>query len=248
MLQHHLIPDDDLASRTHAFIDASVAWLRERLGLGAGSRVLDLGCGPGLYAHRLARAGVEVLGIDVSRRSLEHARTVAEREGLPARFRRGSYLEVDLGSGHDAAILIYEDYCALAPAQRHVLLERGREALGPGGRLVLDVTAAPRFGAFTDGSVTAPDLGAGFWSADPYVGTRETWTYPDLRLVLERYLITTDTGTRGLWNWMHCLTPEEVGAELAAAGLVLEELLGDVAGAPYDPASETFAVIARAAS
>lgn len=33
MLQHHLIPDDDLASRTHAFIDASVAWLRERLGL-----------------------------------------------------------------------------------------------------------------------------------------------------------------------------------------------------------------------
>lgn len=90
MLQHHLTPDDDLASRTHAFIDASVAWLRERLGLGAGSRVLDLGCGPGLYAHRLARAGVEVLGIDVSRRSLEHARTVAEREGLPARFRRAA--------------------------------------------------------------------------------------------------------------------------------------------------------------
>lgn len=256
MLAHHLTADDDLASRSHAFIDTSVAWLTGSLGLGPGSRVLDLGCGPGLYSHRLARAGIEVLGVDVSRRSLEHARTVAEAEQLPARFRLGSYLEVDLGSGHDAAILIYEDYCVLSPAQRGLLLGRVREALRPGGRLVMDVTAAPRFEEHTDGSVTRADLGDGFWADPPYVGRVDTWTYPDLRLVLKRYVIdkpgrvdatgeAQDGWTREFWNWMQCLTPEEVRAELEQAGLVLEALHGDVAGAPYDPAAGTFAVTAR---
>ncbi len=48
------------------------------LGLGPGSRVLDLGCGPGLYAVRLARRGVRVLGVDASARSLAHARLTVD--------------------------------------------------------------------------------------------------------------------------------------------------------------------------
>ncbi len=50
MLRHHLDPMSPAASRTHAFIDRSVDWLCAVLGLGPSSRVLDLGCGPGLYA------------------------------------------------------------------------------------------------------------------------------------------------------------------------------------------------------
>ena len=143
MLRHYLIPDDGLASRRHDFIDASVDWLVDRLGLASGSRVRDPGCGPGLYAHRLARRGVSVHGVDVSRRSVAHAREGAEVEGLPACFTHGDYLDADLGAGHDAAILIYEDYCVLAPARRVQLVRRVAAALAPGGRLVMDVTAAP---------------------------------------------------------------------------------------------------------
>ena len=78
MLAHHLDPATAAASRPHAFIDASVDWLRSVLGLGPGSRVLDLGCGPGLYAVRLARRGVRVLGVDASARSLAHARLTVD--------------------------------------------------------------------------------------------------------------------------------------------------------------------------
>lgn len=45
---------------------------------------------------------------------------------------------------------------------------------------------------------------------------------------------------------MHCLTPEQVAAELARAGFEQPVLHGDVAGAGYDPGSRTFAVLARA--
>lgn len=245
MLALHLDPEASAASRPHAFVDRSVAWLVDELGLRAGDRVLDLGCGPGVYAHRLARRGVRVLGLDASHRSVEHASAVADAEGLPAEFRVANYLVDDLGREHDAAILLYEDFCALSPAQRGGLLRRTREALRAGGAFVIDVTAAPRFATEHPGERHEHDLDGGFWARPPYEGTHETWTYPELRLVLDRYTITKDGRTRQFWNWLHCLTRDEVTAELVAAGLHPTHVVGDLTGAPYDPMSPVLAVVAR---
>src|SRR5690606_4761567 len=73
MLAAHLDPAHDLASRRPAIIDGFVSWLDRRIGL-AGRRVLDLGCGPGLYCERMALRGARVTGLDFSARSLAHAR------------------------------------------------------------------------------------------------------------------------------------------------------------------------------
>lgn len=83
LLRSHLDPGNDLASRRKSFIDASTIGLPGVLGLAPGSRLLDLGCGPGLYATPFARNGVAVLSVDASRRSLRHARSLAEQEGSP---------------------------------------------------------------------------------------------------------------------------------------------------------------------
>lgn len=244
MLRFHLDPIAEPASRAHAFIDRSVDWLVPALSLEPGSRLLDLGCGPGLYANRVAAHGIEVLGIDVSTRSLDFARSQARARSLPSLFRQGNYLQDDLGTGYDAAMLIYEDYCALSPAQRVSLLARIHTAVLPGGRLLFDVTGTSRFTQYRDAVVSEPDLMDGFWADPPYRGTKETWTYPDLHLVLERYTIDTQTSSRQFWNWMHCLSPEEVFAELAATGFNPLAYFGDVAGADFEPSAPTFAVLA----
>jgi SAM-dependent methyltransferase len=245
MLGHHLDPVSPAASRPHEFIDRSAHWLRAVLGLGPGSRVIDLGCGPGLYASRLARHGVQVLGVDVSARSLAHAHATAVRGGLAIRLVHGSYLDVDLGADHDAAILIYEDYCTLSPTQRALLLTRIHAALRPGGQFLFDVTSAARFAEFSDSVRAEDDLMDGFWAPRPYHATHETWTYPAERLVLDRFTIDTAESTRVFWNWTHCLSLEAVADELEAAGLTVADTYGDVAGAPYDPAGHTFAMRAH---
>lgn len=245
MLVNHLDPDSSLTSRSHSFINHSAEWIISLLRLCSGDHVLDLGCGPGLYACRLARKGISMTGIDVSARSLDHARAVAVREGLPATFAQGSYLDFDLDQDFDAAILIYEDYCALSPGQRANLLGRITASLKNGGHFLFDVTASPRFSDFSDAIVETKNLMGGFWSAAPYHGRLETWTYPDLRLVLEKYTIITRSDAREYYNWTQCLSPEQVTQELSEAGLAVSGLFNDVTGSPYDPRSTIFAVLAH---
>ena len=66
MLAEHLSQSHDAASRRFARIDRQVAWIHRELLEGTPTRVLDLGCGPGLYTSRLARLGHECVGIDFS--------------------------------------------------------------------------------------------------------------------------------------------------------------------------------------
>jgi len=61
----------------------------EALAIEPGERVLDVACGTGGVALRAARAGADVVGIDISVDQLTKARTAAEAEGLEIQFDEG---------------------------------------------------------------------------------------------------------------------------------------------------------------
>jgi 2-polyprenyl-3-methyl-5-hydroxy-6-metoxy-1,4-benzoquinol methylase len=73
MLREHLSQDHDMASRRVEWIDKQVAWIHAAVLSGRESQILDLGCGPGFYAHRLATLGHDCLGIDFGPASIEYA-------------------------------------------------------------------------------------------------------------------------------------------------------------------------------
>ena len=64
-------------------------------------------------------------------------------------------------------------------------------------------------------------------------------------MVLDKYTIVEAARTRVVYNWLQYFDPQDLSEEFAAAGLVVETLLGDVAGAEYAPESDEFALIAR---
>ncbi len=154
MLKAHLDPNSDLASRRPETIDAMVAWIAAEVGLAPGDAVLDLGCGPGLYATRLAQRGMTVTGVDYSRRSIDYAQAAAQTAGLAITYRYENYLELTDENCYDLALLIYGDYCPLSPEQRTRLLANIRRALRPGGYFVFDVstrTLREKYGVKTTG-------------------------------------------------------------------------------------------------
>lgn len=245
MLALHLDGANDVASRRTESIEAAAGWIAGRFGLSGGGRVADFGCGPGLYASRLARRGARVTGIDVSARSLAHAREQAAREGLAIDYVCADYLAFASNQRFDLVCLIMYDFCALGPVRRRALLDVFATHLAPGGAVVLDVYSLPAFDARMEDASHAPGLMEGFWSPRPYFGFRNTFKYEREKVALDKFTIVEASRTRVFYNWLQYFSVESLSAELGERGFAVEEVLGDVAGAPYDSAAGEFAIVAR---
>ena len=178
LLEVHLNPDINAASRRPEIIDNSVKWLIENLALKAGDSVLDLGCGPGLYTSRLARAGFQVTGVDYSHRSIDFASKYATENNLNIIYRYQNYLELNDKNQYDAALLIFGDFCPLNPEQRATLLKNIHCALKQNGKFVLDVST--RECRRKHGSKNGwHALENGFWKPGPHLVLEEGFDYPE---------------------------------------------------------------------
>jgi SAM-dependent methyltransferase len=243
MLKAHLDPNTDAASRRPEIIDRSVAWLIRTLGLQAGDSILDLGCGPGLYASRFARAGMQVTGVDSSCRSIDYACHYAQENNLEICYRYQNYLALDDENQYDAAFLIYGDFCPLNPTQRARLLQNVQRALRSNGKFVLDVTTREhRKKHGTRKSWHA--LENGFWKPGPHIVLEDGFDYPEQSIWLDQYIAIEADGTVSVYrNWFQDYTPESITAELEQGGFHLESLCGDLTGQPYTPECEWIGLI-----
>ncbi|HLO34206.1 MAG TPA: class I SAM-dependent methyltransferase [Anaerolineales bacterium] len=243
MLEAHLNPDIDAASRRPETIDRYVKWLVKTLGLKTGDSILDLGCGPGLYASRFARAGMQVTGMDYSHRSIEYAMKDANENKLNINYRYQNYLELNDENQYEAAFLIYGDFCPLNPEQRSRLLRNVHRALKPGGKFVLDVTT--REDRKKHGNKNRwYALESGFWKPGLHLVLEEGFDYPEQSLWLDQYTIIEADGKISVYrNWFQDYTPETITAELSQAGFSIESLWGDLTGTAYTPESEWIGLV-----
>jgi SAM-dependent methyltransferase len=243
MLKAHLDPNTDAASRRPEVIDRSVSWLIRTLGLKAGDSILDLGCGPGLYASRFARAGMQVTGVDSSCRSIDYACRYAQENNLEICYRYQNYLALDDENQYDAAFLIYGDFCPLNPNQRARLLQNVQRALRSNGKFVLDVTTREhRKKHGTRKSWHA--LENGFWKPGPHIVLEDGFDYPEQSIWLDQYIAIEADGTVSVYrNWFQDYTPESITAELEQGGFHVESLWGDLTGQLYTPECEWIGLI-----
>lgn len=244
MLAAHLDSAFEGASRSFAFMDRSVDWIRATAPPATHPRLLDLGCGPGLYTERFARAGYAVTGIDLSPRSLGHARGSADEQGLAIDYRCRNYLELDLDGTFDIAVMIYCDYGALSTDERRVALRRVRERLRPGGALVLDVFSQRKLEVFEERTTWEEHPAGGFWNPGPHLEVQRCVRFSDA-VSLEQIAVIAPEGATTYHLWNTYFTPATLSAELEAAGFEVAELVGDAAGAPFDDASPTICAVAR---
>ena len=86
MLAEHLTQDHDAASRRFEVVDKHVSWIHNQVLKGKPTRILDLGCGPGLYTHRLAKLGHQCVGIDFSPASINYAKNQVTKTGLACQY------------------------------------------------------------------------------------------------------------------------------------------------------------------
>ena len=245
MLAYHLNERIDAASRNPAFIDRSVEWIMSHFGVTPESKVIDFGCGPGLYAQRLARRGAKVTGLDFSANSLRYAQAKAKTESLNIEYVEADYLAYDTDDRFDLVMMIMCDFCALSPDQRALMLNKFHALLADGGSVLLDVYSASMFNRKEESATYELNLLNGFWSPDDYFGFLNTFKYDEDRILLYKYTIVERDRTRQFFNWLQCFEQSEVKGEFQSCGLGVVEIWGDVAGKEYAPDADEFAVVAR---
>jgi cyclopropane fatty-acyl-phospholipid synthase-like methyltransferase len=222
-----------------------VKWIVSNFNITAKTRIADFGCGPGLYTARLAQTGADVTGIDFSKRSIHYAEEFAAKEGLSINYVNQNYLEYETDERFDLVLMITCDFCALSPVQRKSVLDKFHLILNPGGAVLLDVYSLMAFNQREEKAIYKANLLDGFWSPNKYYGFLNTFKYDDEKVVLDKYTIVEAKRTRTFYNWLQYFSPDILTREFSECGFSIEKLYADVAGSPFNPESDEFAVVAR---
>jgi ubiquinone/menaquinone biosynthesis C-methylase UbiE len=116
--------------------------------VGAGDRVLDIGCGTGSLTLRCAGRAARVTGIDISPQMLDVAREKVEAAGLEDQVELREMSAIDLDEafpeGSFDAIVSSLVFSELSEDEQGFVLRECRRLLRDGGRLVIADEVVPR--------------------------------------------------------------------------------------------------------
>ena len=192
--------------------DQEVAHLIEALALRSGQRLVDVGCGTGRHARRLAAKGIDVIGADISAGLLAAAREAAGPGPDAPAFVRADGRALPLPDGSaDVAMSLCQGGFGITPGGDHLVLRELARVARPGGRV----------------AVTAFSLAF----AVRYLA-------PEDAIDLDRGLVHTPAEVRGADDerrhydlWTACYTPGHLRSLFEAAGLRVDSISGVEPGA-----------------
>lgn len=247
MLKEHLSQEHDAASRRFEKVDQHVRWIHREVLLGRPTKILDLGCGPGLYSNRLARLGHRCVGIDYSPESITYAAAVAGEEGLECRYVCKDIREAKYGTGYGLVMLIFGEFNVFRPEDARGILRRAHGALHEEGVILLEAhtfSAIKTMGEKGHGWYSAE---LGLFSAEPHLCLEESYWEPDSKTATFRYfVVNASTGqvTRYAQS-MQAYNDSEYRSALVDSGFEDVEFLPSLAGNEEEVEEGYFVLIGR---
>jgi SAM-dependent methyltransferase len=189
-----------------------VDFLVDALGLEAGMRVLDVGCGPGRHSLALARRGFDVLGVDRSPEFVALACEAAATDGLAVEFEELDVRELEYVSEFDATVCLCQGgFGLLGGRDETAVFGRIARTLRPGGRLAVSAFSV----AFALRHLEAGE------EYDPATG-----------VLHERATVRDPNGVEAEFDlWTTCFTGRELELLAATAGLAVDAVHGVSPGA-----------------
>lgn len=157
--------------------DAVFTRLVAEVGAPDGSQWVDVGCGPGIHAIRLARAGYRVNGLDLSEGVLAAAQENARTAGVADRvtFNHGNLLALPFADSEISYLLCWgvlmhvPDIAGAVREMSRVLAPGGRIAIQENNRAALDNKLLTAFDALRPSRARRVDTAAGLerWFETP---------------------------------------------------------------------------------
>lgn len=190
MLREHLDESHGAASRQRAEREKLIEWIWQKFNLQAGHQLLDVACGPGLYAVEFAKRGCQVVGVDFAPAALAYAQELAVGYDVSDRCR---FIKQDMRqmqfaeNSFEAALLLYGQLAVMTKAEALAVLTHICQALKPGGMFCLELLDQELIDKkksswwFTDDT--------GLWGEAPFLHLGERFWLADEEISIERFHI-----------------------------------------------------------
>lgn len=247
MLLEHLAQEHDAASRRSETIDKHVAWIHHVI-LGARpARILDLGCGPGLYTSRLARLGHECAGIDFSPASIAYARESAQRDHLRCSYLLQDIRLADYGNDYGLAMLIFGEFNTFRPAEARTILKKAHQALAENGRLLLEPHTFAAVHALGEQPRSWYSTDSGLFSDQPQLCLMENAWEAELNVATERYFIVNALTGAVAWHAcsMQAYTEEQYRSLLEDCHFENVDFFPSLSGSIDESQNDLIAIVAQ---
>ena len=247
MLREHFSQDHNAASRRLATVERHVEWVHNNMLSGEPTKILDLGCGPGLYTSRLSRAGHECVGIDYSPVSIAYAAGQAKKDNLRCEYIHQDIRTADYGSGFRLVMLIYGEFNVFSPADARSILTKADHALADDGLLLLEPHS---FSAVKEIGEKAPAWGSGesgLFSDKPHLYLTENfWDDSTGSATVRYYIIDAASGdvTRYAQSFQS-YTDDEYRSVLEKCGFDDLEFYPSLGGSTKESPGHLIAIVAR---
>jgi SAM-dependent methyltransferase len=133
----HILDDTGPPPVRNGDPQADLIW--RLLDLRPGTEVLDLACGHGPLANRLAARGCRVTGLDSSRVFLDRARADADALGVEVEYVAGDMRDLPWVGRFDRVVNWSTAFGYFEDMENRRVLDQVHRALRPGGRLIMDL-------------------------------------------------------------------------------------------------------------
>ena len=189
MLREHLNQDHARASRPLSTIHQQIEFLEERLFDGHTGRVLDLGCGPGLYCKALAERGHRCAGVDFSPASIDYARSQDDQ----SRYVLEDVRAFEPGTGYDLVMMTFGEFNTFKPSEGLALIEKMRDAAWPGGTIVLEVHGEQAVRNIGNSAPSWQALPHSVFSDEPHIVFSEHFWDGDALTAISRHFVLDES-------------------------------------------------------
>ncbi len=214
--------------------DRLVALIVHALDLEPGERLLDLACGSGVHALRLARRGIEVVGLDIAPSLVRYCTEQAAAEELEnVTFVEGDMRALTYQEEFDALVVLSTSFGFFDDETNRRVLDGIARALKPGGRVLLQLSDPITF--------VEQQRHRYYWREHPEgVYWTETWFDPVTFVSHGVFRFTDNDGVTHEWDdheRVRLYTLPELRYRFSQAGLAIDEVYGNVLlpHVPYGP-------------
>lgn len=217
--------------------ERQVSALVELLALDQPMHILDLGCGHGRHANRLAALGHQVTGFDRSEGFLELARREATARNVSVDYRLGDMRQLDLDQVFDRVLMMFTVFGYFDDQENLLVLRNIARALKPGGRLLFDILNRDVFlTGMRQDIVTEKESNL--------MIDRHTFDMATGRLH-NRRIVIRDGVRRDKPFFVRLYNATEIRDLLLQAGLEVEKIYGGWDAQPLSPESRRMVIISR---